>query len=174
LEQVHHNLVPYGVVSPLDLLQWHSTCRAFFADWCEHAYFLRLVEVAMERNGELYERSHHGLFFKNVMWLDTMLLTDKLCRVLRRVCVVKTRLATSMESMEDGLFYESIWTVRHILDQIDDARIDTKRETLQKRFRSVFLRANSYMTVRYGWEIVWDEPERPPLLTDTFNFGPKC
>jgi hypothetical protein len=174
LQEVHHNLVPYGVVSPLDLLQWHSTCRAFFADWCEHAYFLRLVEVAMERNSELYEKSHHGLFFKNVMWLDTMALTEKLCRALRHVCVVGLCHAKDLRQDCETLFYDDSWTVERLLGQIDDKRIDTTRAPLPDRFGSVFKRANSYMIARCGWEIEWDEPTRLPRLTDTFNFRAKC
>ncbi len=156
-QQLHENLVPYGVLDLHTLRDWHACCRAYRRQWLDATYLVTLLECARSRADWLYITAPNvALNMLRLVTLDTALLAVRIGEALAPFCTPVHAHVLSLTTVHFTRYTE-LGTVLQVLRRVaDDARVagECKTPTTQElpvRLSRAFRRGALYVRRRYGW-----------------------
>jgi hypothetical protein len=149
--ELHRNLVFYGVCLPRDLCQWHTTCRSYFQEWCNHDYFLLLMSMAMEKATNLYKSTFHADYFAGYLCLTAM----------RRVAILSRHIVTNYAPNfeHSGLFTLSTFfasadcTMEKLLKDVCDPSVTGWEKETPYALSWILCMSSGYLRCRHGWTL---------------------
>jgi hypothetical protein len=177
LPYLHANIVQFGLTRPMDLLRWHSTHRARYAEWCREAYLVLLCEMAREKSVHLYALGRQARHFADVQRFSCMAMAVALSEWLFRTLAPKKcalidefhltwPYSAHNESKKAYTLKEALTLVgyRGPMDLSDIGAASTVAWVLEK--------VMSYLPLRYGWDLVLQGGTTKPakaLWSDALN-----
>ena len=151
---LHTNIVQFGVTRVYDLLLWHSTCRAHYADWCREEYIVTLCTLASEASESLYGTIPQGKYFGDAIRWRSMAMAVTLAESLFRILRPDKRFIGNKKKTKLGNFYGSVDNIT-----IDDALVaigyDYNKTGSGTIVAWLLRRVMAYLPQRYGWDLVF-------------------
>jgi hypothetical protein len=165
LPYLHTNIVQFGLTRPMDLLRWHSTHRARYAEWCREDYLVLLCEMARERSVHLYALGRQARHFADVQRFSCMVMTVALSEWLFRT-LVPTKCTLDDEFHLDWPYTsrggsKNTYTLKEALTVVGyNGPMDLSDIGSESTVEWVLTKVMLYLSLRYGWDLVLDNGQR--------------